>query len=199
MSIIAFFPVKLLFFYNELWLNGCIYHKCTCLCWLKVQQYRQGVLIISTGSCEWYIIQTSSTQLWRYRVYKSSGGGEGLWLLDGYWSESTLVPTGRIFIPVPVWMVSSHWSNIDPECRVLTRCYLMRMKPSWVLSLDSTVLLPKQHKFTHKYGECFYWVVQQLGFALKICIACLHVGQMIFAGNKYLLLKRITVWLWSQT
>ncbi len=28
---------------------------------------------------------------------------------------------------------------------------------------------------------------------MKICIACLHVGQMIFAGNKYLLLKRITV------
>ncbi len=30
---------------------------------------------------------------------------------------------------------------------------------------------------------------------MKICIACLHVGQMLFAGNKYLLLKRITVWL----
>jgi hypothetical protein len=28
---------------------------------------------------------------------------------------------------------------------------------------------------------------------MKICIACLHVGQMLFAGNKYLLLKRITV------
>jgi hypothetical protein len=25
------------------------------------------------------------------------------------------------------------------------------------------------------------------------CIACSHVGQMLFAGNKYLLLKRITV------
>jgi len=36
-------------------------------------------------------------------------------------------------------------------------------------------------------------VEQQLRFALKICIACLHVGQMLFAGNKYLLLKRITV------
>jgi hypothetical protein len=28
---------------------------------------------------------------------------------------------------------------------------------------------------------------------MKICIACSHVGQMLFAGNKYLLLKRITV------
>jgi hypothetical protein len=28
---------------------------------------------------------------------------------------------------------------------------------------------------------------------MNICIACLHVGQMLFAGNKYLLLKRITV------
>jgi hypothetical protein len=28
---------------------------------------------------------------------------------------------------------------------------------------------------------------------MKICITCLHVGQMLFAGNKYLLLKRITV------
>jgi hypothetical protein len=30
---------------------------------------------------------------------------------------------------------------------------------------------------------------------MEICIACSHVGQMLFAGNKYLLLKRITVWL----
>ncbi len=28
---------------------------------------------------------------------------------------------------------------------------------------------------------------------MKICIACSQVGQMLFAGNKYLLLKRITV------
>jgi hypothetical protein len=28
---------------------------------------------------------------------------------------------------------------------------------------------------------------------MKICIPCSHVGQMLFAGNKYLLLKRITV------
>ncbi len=34
---------------------------------------------------------------------------------------------------------------------------------------------------------------QQLRFALKMFIACLHVGQMLFAGNKYLLLKRINV------
>jgi hypothetical protein len=32
-----------------------------------------------------------------------------------------------------------------------------------------------------------------IGWSMKICIACLHVGQMLFAGNKYLLLKRITV------
>jgi hypothetical protein len=29
-----------------------------------------------------------------------------------------------------------------------------------------------------------------------MCIACLHVGQMLFAGNKYELLKRITVYNW---
>jgi hypothetical protein len=75
MSIIAFFPIKSFNFYNELWLNGGIYLKCTCLCWLKVQQYRQVVLILSIGSCQWYIIQTSSTQLWRYRVYRSIWGG----------------------------------------------------------------------------------------------------------------------------
>ncbi len=28
---------------------------------------------------------------------------------------------------------------------------------------------------------------------MEICIACSYVGQMLFAGNKYLLLKRITV------
>jgi hypothetical protein len=55
--------------------------------------------------------------------------------------------------------------------------------------LDS--ISPEQHKFTHKYDETFYWVEQQYGFALKF--VCLHVGQMLFAGNKYLLLKRITV------
>jgi hypothetical protein len=36
-------------------------------------------------------------------------------------------------------------------------------------------------------------VEQQNEFAWKIFIVCFHVGQMLFAGNKYLLLKRITV------
>ena len=161
------------------------YQECTCPCWLKVQQdrFRQVFLILSIGSCQLYIIQTISTQLWRYRVYRSSGGGEGLWLLGGNWSEWTLVPTGRIFIPVPVWMVSSHWSNIDPECRLLARFYPMRMKPSWIVSLDC--ISAQQHKFTHKYGECFYWVEQQNEFAWKIYTVCFHVGQMLFAGNKF--------------
>ena len=91
----------------------------------------------------------------------------------------------------PVRMVSSHWSNIDPECRLLARFYPMRMKPSWIVSLDC--ISAQQHKFTHKYGECFYWVKQQNEFAWKIYTVCFHVGQMLFAGNKYLLLKRITV------
>ncbi len=68
----------------------------TCPCWLKVQQYRQVVLILPTGSCEWYIIETSSTQLWRYRVYMgSSGGGGGAltsrWLLKWVSSSSDLL------------------------------------------------------------------------------------------------------------
>jgi hypothetical protein len=68
----------------------------------------------------------------------------------------------------------------------------MRMKPSWIIgSLDC--ISAQQHKFTHKYGECFYWVEQQNEFAWKIYTVCFHVGQMLFAGNKYLLLKRITV------
>ncbi len=37
------------------------------------------------------------------------------------------------------------------------------------------------------------WMEQQNEFAWKIYIVCCHVGQMLFAGNKYLLLKRITV------
>jgi hypothetical protein len=65
------------------------------------------------------------------------------------------------------------------------------MKPSWIVSLDC--ISAQQHKFTHKYGECFYWVEQQNEFAWKIYTVCFHVGQMLFAGNKYLLLKRITV------
>jgi hypothetical protein len=56
------------------------------------------------------------------------------------------------------------------------------------------VFMAQQHKFCQKHEEAFYWVEQQLEFAMKICIACLHVGQMLFAGNKYLLLKRITVY-----
>jgi hypothetical protein len=89
-------------------------------------------------------------------------------------------------------MVSSHWYNIDPECRLLARFYPMRMKPSWIVPVDC--ISAQQHKFTHKYGECFYWVEQQNEFAWKIYTVCFHVGQMLFAGNKYLLLKRITVW-----
>ncbi len=88
-------------------------------------------------------------------------------------------------------MVSPYWSNIDPESRLLARFYPMRMKPSWIVSLDC--ISAQQHKFTHKYGECFYWVEQQNEFAWKIYAVCFHVGQMLFAGNKYLLLKRITV------
>jgi hypothetical protein len=65
------------------------------------------------------------------------------------------------------------------------------MKPSWIVSLDC--ISAQQHKLTHKYGECFYWVEQQNEFAWKIYTVCFHVGQMLFAGNKYLLLKRITV------
>jgi hypothetical protein len=38
-------------------------------------------------------------------------------------------------------------------------------------------------------------VEQQNEFAWKIYIVCFHLGQMLFAGNKYLLLKRITVYL----
>ena len=77
---------------------------------------------------------------------------------------------------VPVWTVSSHWSNID-----------------LMIGFGPDVFLAQQHKFCQKFEEAFYWVEQQLRFALKICIACLHVGQMLFAGNKYLPLKRITV------
>jgi hypothetical protein len=36
------------------------------------------------------------------------------------------------------------------------------------------------------------WKEQHACFA-RIKIVCLHIGQMLFAGNKYLLLKRITV------
>ena len=67
------------------------------------------------------------------------------------------------------------------------------MKPSWIVSLDC--ISAQQHKFTHKYGECFYWVEQQNEFAWKIYTVCFHVGQMLFAGNKYLLLKKITVYM----
>jgi hypothetical protein len=73
----------------------------------------------------------------------------------------------------------------------LARFYPMRMKPSWIVSLDC--ISDQQHKFTHKYGACFYWVEQQNEFVWKIYTVCFHVGQMLFAGNKYLLLKRITV------
>ncbi len=162
--------------------------------------------ILSTGSCQWYIIQTSSTQLWRYRVNRSSGGGGGLWLLGGNWSEWTLVLTGRIFIPVPVWIVSSHWSNIDPECRVLARCYPMRMKSAKYLyhvempnsATRGTAVMPAPsvpaaQTYT-KIWRSFLLGGGAARICVKIWIACSHVGQMLFAGYKYLLLKRITVY-----
>ncbi len=167
-------------------------------------------------------------------------------------------------------MVSSYWSNIDPDGWVQARCYPMRMTPSWKVSLDyfcssstnlhtnmvcvsigahkyaacfywrpqicsvfllaptnmqrvsicahrqviflnqqrifkwkhgtsfycrhrQNVFMAQQHKFRQKYDEAFYWVEQQHGFAWKFFIPCLHVGEMLFSGNKYLLLKRITV------
>jgi hypothetical protein len=53
----------------------------------------------------------------------------------------------------------------------------------------------QQHKFRHKYDEAFYWVDGGAAARIctKMCIASLHVGQMLFAGKKYKLLKRITV------
>ncbi len=62
----------------------------------------------------------------------------------------------------------------------------------------SSYLCAQQQKFRQKYGEAFYWVDGAAArICMKICIACSHVGQMLFAGNKYLLLKRITVQLMS--
>jgi hypothetical protein len=61
-------------------------------------------------------------------------------------------------------------------------------------SIAGIVFLAQQHKFIQKYGEAFFWGGgAAAGICMKICIACSHVGQMLFAGNKYLLLKRITV------
>jgi hypothetical protein len=92
---------------------------------------------------------------------------------------------------VPVWTVSSHWSNIDPDCRVRARCYPMRMKPSWIVSFGCISAQAAQI-----YTQ-IWWVFLLGGAAERIClkiyIVCFHVGQMLFAGNKYLLLKRITV------
>jgi hypothetical protein len=45
-----------------------------------------------------------------------------------------------------------------------------------------------------KTGCVFRWAIQQQGFAwVFILLTYLHVGQLLFADKKYLLLKRITV------
>ncbi len=88
-------------------------------------------------------------------------------------------------------MVSSHWSNIDPDCQVRPRCYPMRMKPSWIISLDW--ISPQAAQIYTQIWQSFLLGGAAVQICLKICTACLHVGQMLFAGNKYLLLKRITV------
>ncbi len=104
-------------------------------------------------------------------------------------------------------MVSSHWSNIDPECRVLARCYQMRMKTAKYLyhvempnsatrgaAVMPAPTVPAAQIYT-KIWQSFLLGGGAARICMKICIACSHVGQMLFAGNKYLLLKRITVWL----
>jgi hypothetical protein len=64
-----------------------------------------------------------------------------------------------------------------------------------ILPLEALLSCPhpqsQQHKFIQKYDEVLGGGAARI--CMKICIACSHVGQMLFAGNKYLLLKRITV------
>jgi hypothetical protein len=50
------------------------------------------------------------------------------------------------------------------------------------------VSLPQQHIFRQKQAASFYWTKKQHGF-----VTYFHVGQLLFADKKYLLLKRITV------
>ncbi len=94
--------------------------------------------------------------------------------------------------PVPVWTVSSHWSNIDLDCRVRARCYPMRMEPSWIISLDC--ISAQAAQIYTQILRSFLLGGAAVRICMQICIACLHVGQMLVAGNKYLLLKRITVY-----
>ncbi len=87
MLIIAFFPVKSLIFYNELWLNGGIYQRCTCLCWIKgpaVQTsysntfYRPLPMIYNSNQQHTIMeVQGLWDQWW--------GGGGGLGTLTSRW------------------------------------------------------------------------------------------------------------------
>jgi hypothetical protein len=92
----------------------------------------------------------------------------------------------NIFISVPLEIRTANPSSTNLHTNMLSvsigahkyaACFYWRP--------PSCYLCAQQHKFRQKYGKAFYWV--------KICIACWHVGQMLFAGNKYLLLKRITL------
>jgi hypothetical protein len=56
------------------------------------------------------------------------------------------------------------------------------------------VSLPQQHIFGQKQAAYFEWAKQQHGFAFKfMLLTYVHVGQLLFADKKCLLLKRITV------
>jgi hypothetical protein len=55
------------------------------------------------------------------------------------------------------------------------------------------IFFAQQHKFRQKIWRSFLLGGAAARICMKICIACSHVGQMLFSGNKYLLLKRITM------
>ncbi len=85
--------------------------------------------------------------------------------------------------------------------------------------LKSRYFENQQRIFYWQYVACYYWIVSLVcisaqaaqiytkihwvfllgGGAARICmevytVVCFHVGQMLFAAIKYLLLKRIRVW-----
>ncbi len=191
------------------------------------------------GSCQWYKIKAAAFKNGGcIGAIGRRGGGEGgesvfqvpseasdLLLRTAEYLYHVELPNfaarGTAVMPaVPVWTVSFHWSNIDPDCWFRARCYPMRMKPFflspsgstlspnqdifenqqhifywqyvasyyWIVSLDCTVFLPKQHKFRKNIG----WS-SRTNLHGYIYFVSFHVGQMLFADNKYLLLKRITV------
>ena len=141
------------------------------------------------------MIYKSNQQHRKMVGYRSSLERRGLCLPGPLWGEWALPETGQIFI-----LCQDASCQILPLEALLSVCspcanglFPLVQCRSWRSGLGQLYFWPSSTNLNKNMTKVSIGCGAAARICMTICIACVHVGQMLFAGNKYLLLKRITV------